>query len=814
MTQEFHISITPLGEDEYFVRTEKVPIGGLLAEEIVEWPLQQWLAQARQLFRDPLIDLLDGKSNSQVVIPDQVMAQFGEIASPNLVALGREMYQELFKDTLRDSWNCAQGIAHNRGEILQLRLGVKNRRLSSLPWEVLHAGDRPLATGTDVVFSRYQPNTCLPKSTRILTSEQPLKILMAIAAPTDKDSLQLEKEFEALQQELEKNSGETQIHLDILRQPGREQLTQALEQGQYQVFHYAGHSNWGNFGGEICLVSNKTGLTETLSGQDLAGLLVNNGIQMAVFNSCRGAYNHIVNPTDEGVELNLAEALVKRGIPAVLAMAERIPDEVALILTRLFYRNLNQGYSIDLSLSRARQGLISAYGSHQLYWALPILYLHEKFDAYLTKPVQNIPTEMQEVQFEEQFEPTPIFSSEPNVMSSEDSTFVPPNNFEGIDFEKYIVDDLDDEEYDVNERVEDSELITNLLHQLTNDDLSTPLEPEIQQQVAPEVYQEQKHSEEATKPVEAVESNHSVGSNAQKNKNSQLFSLTPTRILAPLISVVLSLGSICVFNYRQSQVNAQLPLPPDPAISYGYNTVRAVNYTAKTTQEEQALAIQQFNQNDIQAGKMAVEALLEQGAFVEAQNVIDAIPSRYSDNPDVNFLKGRLAWELYQDGEGKYTLDDAISYWEKAVEQSPHIILYQNALGFAYYTKGDIKTAYEAWLKVLHLSGEIAPETPAFRPVNRQNYQHNLSVDQREALNAYAGIGLVMMKSAETQEKHINIALKYARKVMTEAGKEFHIQQLQKNWLWSPQARQDWDLLLNLRTNRKSDEYNDSEDLT
>ena len=105
---------------------------------------------------------------------------------------------------------------------------------------------------------------------------------------------------------------------------------------------------------------------------------------MAVFNSCRGAYGDSSDLAEDSRERNLTEALVKRGIPAVLAMAERIPDDVALTLTQLFYRNLNQGYPVDLSLSRARAGLISAYGSHQLYWALPILYQHPEFDGYLT----------------------------------------------------------------------------------------------------------------------------------------------------------------------------------------------------------------------------------------------------------------------------------------------------------------------------------------------------------------------------------------------------------------------------------------------
>ncbi|MBD0312439.1 MAG: CHAT domain-containing protein, partial [Microcoleus sp. T3-bin5] len=391
MSQEFQLSVTPVGDDEYLVRTERVAPGVPLAEEQVRWPIDEWLALSAQLMNDPLVGLLQGKALQGSSFPGRGISRSGNNCAPNLVALGQQFYSGLFQGNLRDSWTCAQGIAQHRREVLQLRLGLKGRHLPRLPWEVLHAGDRPLATGTDVVFSRYQPGTSLFKQTRILPEPGPLKILMAIASPSDRDSLQLKREVLHLQEELEnrtanplKNSPHSpEIQLTILEQPDREQLTQALEQGHYQVLHYAGHSNLGSRGGELYLVSSRTGLTETLSGDDLAGLLVNNGIQMAVFNSCRGAYGDPSDLADDSPERNLTEALVKRGIPAVLAMAESIPDDVALTLTRLFYRNLNQGYPVDLSLSRARAGLISAYGSHQLYWALPILYQHPDFDGYL-----------------------------------------------------------------------------------------------------------------------------------------------------------------------------------------------------------------------------------------------------------------------------------------------------------------------------------------------------------------------------------------------------------------------------------------------
>ena len=278
MTQEFLISVTTVGKEKYLVRTERVAAGVPLAEEQVNWPVEDWLEQARQQLNDPLWDLLEGTSTLQTDAINKIQK------TPDLVALGQELYHNLLGGALRDSWKCAQSIAHHRFEVLHLRLGLKDRRLPQLPWEIMHRGDRPLATGTDVVFSRYQPSTSFLAPIRKVPADRPLKILMAIAAPSDRDSLEVEREYLSLKEEVSRSETDSssaqggllgsggekrQIQLDILRQPDREQLTKALEGGQYQIFHYAGHSNWGPVGGQLYLVSGNTGLTETLSGEDL-----------------------------------------------------------------------------------------------------------------------------------------------------------------------------------------------------------------------------------------------------------------------------------------------------------------------------------------------------------------------------------------------------------------------------------------------------------------------------------------------------------------------------------------------------------------
>ncbi|MFM6022984.1 MAG: heterocyst differentiation protein, partial [Dolichospermum sp.] len=191
MTQEFHLSATPVGQNDYLVRTEQVASGVPLAEELVHWPVTEWLAAAGYLMDDPLQLVLQGRMTNKL--------------AANLVDLGRELYNGLFQGTLRDSWITAQGIAQNHQQILRLRLGFKDARLARLPWEVMHAGDRPLATGPDITFARYQSSIASVNAhwlraygerklanrhlqTHNLSTpaaEQKLKVLMVISSPRD-----------------------------------------------------------------------------------------------------------------------------------------------------------------------------------------------------------------------------------------------------------------------------------------------------------------------------------------------------------------------------------------------------------------------------------------------------------------------------------------------------------------------------------------------------------------------------------------------------------------------------------------------------
>ncbi len=833
VTQEFHISVTPIGEDEYLVRTERVAPGVPLAEEQVVWPMEEWLAQTRYLMSDPLLGVLQGHSPNRIggfELPAESVEDLSELAAPakNLLELGQRLYSALFRGTLRDSWTMAQGIAQHRGEMLRLRLGLKGNHLPRLPWEVLNAGDRdngalhtPLATGTDIAFSRYQPNTGIMGGRPVppLETGKPIRILMVIAVPTDQERLELHDEAIHLNQELQhartialEGSPLPQLELTILEQPGREQLTHALEQGRFHVLHYAGHSNLGVSGGALYLVNPRTGLTETLNGDDLAGLLVNNGIRMAVFNSCRGGHTALANPDADQRERNLAEALVSRGIPAVLAMAEKIPDDVALTLTRLFYRNLSQGYPIDLSLSRARQGLISSYGSQQFYWALPTLYLHPDFNGYLVPSdriqhnpadrLQTRPTVAPPVNTSSHsvLEPVAQFTHPPihSVLEPvERSTHLPSPNDEELEMVARAVMAEDDPDemvpvpdygvlagsgvLDLANEPElsysgNSELVADLIRQLTpkENPPAAILPANEWENLLPELSDPRRNlangspQTSAQQTTASLEPRDSLPATTHRTGSSPPPEVSPARlkesapaaparkinqwyILLPLAGAGLMAIAILAAQGLPSLLRARsTPEASPPAQTFNplMGGSEQGEFGSLDTPSVAAIAIDRFNKGNRSGAEMAVKALLDRGAVAAAREALNAVSPDDISEPSINYLQGRMQWQFVQQGIEDFSVDDARRSWENAFKDNQDSVDYPMALGFAQYTEGNSAAAIQTWCKIVTSTLGSQGGEPVAETVPGSCFMPPQTLSNPAVLRAYAGIALALQQAS------------------------------------------------------------------
>ena len=743
---EFHLSITPLaGDDRVLIRTERAPKGVMLAEEQAIWPIEEWLVQAERLMADPLWDLFRTEPAT-----DERLA--------SLVALGEQLYSALFQGSIRDRWISAQSVADSQDAALHLRLGLRGDRLLQLPWEALYGDGRLLTTGTDITFSRYRSQFGRSGSfdARRLAPRQSdsLRILVALAAPDDQAALAVEQEVDRLRQELQQATAH--MHIDVLDQPDREQLTHALEQGQYHVFHYAGHSDPGPDGGSLHLVNRRTGLAESLDGNDLAGLLVNNGVWLAFLNSCRGSDSPVY---DRGaISDTLAAALMRRGVPGVLAMSEQIPDDVAISLMQLFYRNLRPDYSLDLATSRMRQGLVSTYGSAQFYWALPILYLHPDFDGLLFAP-GSVATAAARSPRALTSEPLPTSNRSRDEAADRPTT--QPKRLPDLADEQLADDRWDDQTIAI-----DLEEFADRPSAIGAANGSAAIRPSAE---PPPIA-------DSAQPA-AVSESPSASSTSSTARSSR--AIVPRSWLAAgTLAALLGLGGLWWSGTRPR------PIPP-PVVPSTAAIVPPNDWATTDTNTVKAIALQALRQKQLPIALQAIEALLapNRNAVATARDVLQTWPNS-QDTAETLFLRGRITWQLARQQQPDYSFFDAQRLWELATREAPDDPRYRLALGFAYFQNQDLDQAEQSFAEVINL----AP-TP-----------QGAALGSDGPIAAQAGLGLVAQARSQRGDppaaEHLQRAIGYRNQVQASAGSRFETAALSQNWLWTELALNQWQQLL------------------
>lgn len=817
MLQEFDLSITAVGNDRYLVRTEQVAPGVPLAQEQFHWPIDEWLSEASTLMHNPLLGILKGESSQRWASRSTFRSgsdQGDALDSPlpTLVNFGRTLYNSLFDKALRDSWLTAQGVAQNRRSPLRLRLGLKGEKLQKLPWEVLHAGDRPLGTGTDVTFSRYQlarrQGFDRPVAT-VPDFEQPLRVLMVIAAPNDQDRLELAREARHLKNELHPpptmRSGtsygilpkkQLDVQLTVLEQPGRAELTQALEQGNYQMLHYAGHSNLGNAGGDLYLVSRQTGLTERISGEDLAGLLSNNGVKLAVLNSCRGAYAQSTGSEVGWHEQNLAHALVNRGIPGVIAMAERIPDDVAITFTQLLYRNLKQGNPIDLCLNRTRQGLLSAHGSHYSYWALPILYMQPGFDGYLASKPGSHNSALDQLLSESETALASLGQPLEQSQNDDDGTVLPGADADLADIDlDNVVETVELEEI-LSYNEDDASTMTELVEQLSQPspsdevmlaDVDESLIPETLETPGLDLYDQlPKRPEPSAETIQEAKVEATIYDDDAKTEDT---------VALPVDSSAGDSGK------QKRRVGIGVGVLALAAL-VGVGVSDPFNWLSNSSQSNDATEIspELIEISGISSGnpQRAVGALNKMVAAGEQDRALAQILALDRiDDPALLFSKGQLQWVLIN--QSSYVDDTAepaaaARSWRDALDVKPNWLDAQIALGFAYYESGFLDDAITTWKNAIDTGKEY--DIPILT-------LHEIPQDadiQNAPTKLHAQIGLAMAYHQQSKQglsdndrlPLLATAAIYWQDAFRSAKNQDITDDLRFHWLWSDQAMSDW----------------------
>ncbi len=287
--------------------------------------------------------------------------------------LGNELYKALFPDQVNARFHATMAGAQAGKSSVRLRLIFESPELAALPWEFLYDEQTNtfLGNNTDTVLSRYID---VPLQKReIKAASLPLKILLVISSPTDLATLDTNGEEALIREALGKHIEAGKIELDVIKEATTRNIRQKLREKPYNVFHFIGHGDFNSNKGYIYLVDEGS-KKKQLDDETFANFFLgNNHLGLVVLNCCRGA---TVSPNQAFA--GTVSNLVRRGIPAIVAMQYTIADSTAKLFADEFYKTLALGYPVDTAIQSTRNGISIDVGLDRRDFATPVLYMRAK----------------------------------------------------------------------------------------------------------------------------------------------------------------------------------------------------------------------------------------------------------------------------------------------------------------------------------------------------------------------------------------------------------------------------------------------------
>jgi hypothetical protein len=291
------------------------------------------------------------------------------------VQLGQMMRDLLFPGKVWELFIASRAMVKQQGKGLRIRLRVDPPELSVLPWEYCYDESHHFfALQRETPIVRYVAKQFAAET---LTAPNPMKVLLAWAAPSDQRTLNIEQEVDLVTEALAWMIKAGRVELKVLPNATAVKLHGALASYPH-VFHFIGHGVMQKGKGAL-VFENTYRQSQLLDADQLMFLLGDTGVKAVILNACKTA-SHDARDAIMGI----APALVQAEIPAVIAMQSDVPDRTALGFTRDLYRFLAAGYPLDAAVTEMR---IGAYigANDKTFWGIPALFMRAP-DGVLWQP--------------------------------------------------------------------------------------------------------------------------------------------------------------------------------------------------------------------------------------------------------------------------------------------------------------------------------------------------------------------------------------------------------------------------------------------
>jgi hypothetical protein len=351
MALDFEIDVGTLGERGYTVAVRS-PSGGE-ASTVMRLP-PEWKALAA---RAP-----------EAVIASSATVRRG-LSTQELPVrdLGSLLFRALISNDVYSLLLTSRQQAAMSSEQLRITLRIGPPELACLPWEFLFdpSEDDYLCLSTPLI---RRPQLARP--VRPLGVTGPLRVLGMVASPGDQRELATDDERRRLAAAIGGLAG--RVELSWAGGQGWRDLNVALRHGgPWHVLHFIGHGGFDCVAGEgVLVLADEDGRSHALPASDLALLVEKHqSVRLVVLNACDTAQASALDEFS-----SVAGALLRRGIPSVLAMQFPITDPAAVEFSRTLYEGLADHLPVDAAVTEARHAVrITLPGT--LEWGTPVLYL-------------------------------------------------------------------------------------------------------------------------------------------------------------------------------------------------------------------------------------------------------------------------------------------------------------------------------------------------------------------------------------------------------------------------------------------------------
>jgi CHAT domain len=359
--------------------------------------------EAREIMHFPFDDI--ALENQLLTLQNQLLRSGGHRrrvpSQEELVVqnFGKALFDALFTGEIRTRYAVSKSEARNQDKGLRLKLRILSPKLAALPWEYLYSPDQAeyicLSNNTPIVRYIELPNPPQP-----LKVASPLSILGMVCSPKNLDNLDIEKEKQQVEQSIQDLKAKGMVKLTWLDGHTWEDLQRALRTGPWHIFHFIGHGGFNPKDDEgLIAFEDSDCQAKYLTATQLGRLLSDhNHLRLVLLNSCEGAKG-----SQYDVFSSTATILIRRGIPAVLAMQYEITDQAAIELSRVFYEAIADTMPVDASVSEARKAITMKI-TNTIEWGTPVLYMRSP-DGVLFNLIPKDNTQQEQTKNEKDQEP-------------------------------------------------------------------------------------------------------------------------------------------------------------------------------------------------------------------------------------------------------------------------------------------------------------------------------------------------------------------------------------------------------------------------